>query len=125
MTGQFGVEAEVHKPLAKGYRVKASIKSLGMYINGIVVFPPDAKSNKWEFRSPAQKNGIRWSSIIEFDTSFPIWKEITEECFRAVREYTGYNSNTPPAQNSNRTLDVVPEDIDEEPIDWNSVDIPF
>ena len=123
MTEQFDIEAAVHTPLAKGYRVKASIKSIGMYINGIVVFPPDAKSNKWEFRSPANKNGLKWSSIVEFDTKFPIWKEITEECFRAVREYIASNQGIPMPQHYSHTQDVVLEDIDDGPIDLSS--IPF
>lgn len=118
MTKLFNIEAAVHVPLAKGYRVKASIKSLGMYINGIVVFPPDAKSDKWEFRSPAQKTGFQWSSLIEFDTKLPMWKEITEECFRAVREYIESN---PEDYTRPTTRDVVLEDIDDGPIDLSSV----
>lgn len=125
MTKVYDIEAEVHMPLSKGYRVKAKIKSLGEYINGIVVFPPDTKSDKWEFRSPAQKVGAKWVSLIEFDTKLPLWRELTEESFRAVREYIESNKDTGYIHHQSNTTDVVIEDIDDEPIDWNSVEIPF
>lgn len=121
MTKQYGIEADVHMQLTKGYRVKAHISSIGVYINGIVVFPPDAKSDKWEFRSPAQKSGMKWSSTIEFDKSFPIWKEITEECFRAVKAYAEHHSGIHPGKHSGNTQDVVLDDIYDSPIDWDSV----
>lgn len=75
MTETYGIKSEVHMPLRKGYRVKASIESLGIYINGIVVFPPDEKSDKWEFRSPAQNFGGGWKSLVEFSTKKPLWRE--------------------------------------------------
>jgi hypothetical protein len=124
MTETYNVKATVHMPLRKGYRVKATIESLGVYINGIVVFPPDEKSDKWEFRSPAQNFGSGWKSVIEFSTKKPLWKEIKEECFRAVREYINSNHHTNTLQQSNSS-DTVLNDIDDKPINWNEVDIPF
>ncbi len=122
MTEIYEVDAAVHMPLSKGFRVKANIRGLGIYINGIVVFPPDAKSDKWEFRSPATKDNKsgKWSSLIEFDTKMPLWKELTSVCFQAVQDYIEQNNY----RNLATTRDEVIEDIDDEPINWDAVNIP-
>lgn len=121
MKNQFNVQANVHMKLSKGYRIKAHIGTLGVYINGIVVFPPDAKSDKWEFRSPAQKSGARWTSVIEFDKSYPLWGELVEACIQAAKEY--HDTTTSGDSYIAPSGDVVLTDISDSPIDLST--IPF
>ncbi len=106
------IEAQVHMPLEKGYRVKASVLDLGIYINGMVVFPPNEEHDYWSVNEPSQKTRYgKWFKTIEFDHKQSLWLEIHEACVEAVQLYIS------------DTKDVVITDIPEGPITLD--DIPF
>jgi hypothetical protein len=122
MTKAYSIEASVHKPIKEGYRVKVEMKEIGLFINGMIVYPPNEKHEDWKVLTPAANYGHRWVHTIEFDGKLPLWKEICSACIEAVKLYINSSSNEV-AQNDCR--DVVLEDIDDKPLDFSKVDIPF
>jgi len=110
----FTVEAEVHKQLSAGYRVKVSVLDLGMYINGVVVFPPNEDHNDWSVMTPALRSGKgKYTHVVEFNKKMPLWEEVYLKCVDAVKLHIS----------DGQVRDVVITDIPDEPI--NLDDIPF
>jgi hypothetical protein len=113
MAKSFSIEAQVHKPIPQGYRVKVSLLDLGMYISGFVVMPPN-DDHDWTVYPPAERAGRgKWKYNPEFNKHLPLWEEIYEACVDAVK-----------LEISNEKKDVVIDDFDENaPITLD--DIPF
>lgn len=112
----FTVEAEVHKEanVAGGFRVKVSVINLGLYINGMMVYPPNEEKNQgnWMVLTPARRAGRgRWVHMVEFNKKLPLWEEIYDACVDAAKLEHQFSK------------DVVIEDIPEGPVDFS--DIPF
>ena len=117
MTKVYTVIAEVHKPLPHGgYRVKVSLPDLGMYINGMVVFPPNNDKPDWYVQPPSKLAGRgKWVGIVEFNKKHLLWDEVYDACTKAVEVYL--------LEEDQAVQDVVPKDIDDTPIDFSA--IPF
>jgi hypothetical protein len=117
MTKVYNVIAEVHKPLPHGgYRVKVSLPDLGMYINGMVVFPPNEDKPAWYVQPPSKLAGRgKWVGIVEFNKKHILWDEVYDACAKSVELYMH--------EDDQATKDVVLKDIDDTPIDFSS--IPF
>lgn len=81
----YNLDAECHMQLKNGsYRVKLSILDHGLYINGIVVYPPSSEhGNKWNVYTPAAGR----ARIVEFNSKLPLWEEAKEACIDAVKLY--------------------------------------
>lgn len=122
MTKAYSIEASVHKPIKEGYRVKVEMKEIGLFINGMIVYPPNEKHEDWQVLTPAMKFGYKYIHTIEFNSKLPLWKELRSVCIEAVRLYI---DNTPNAALKNNCRDVVLEDIDDKPLDFSKIDIPF
>ncbi len=114
MAKSFTVEAQVHRPIPQGYRVKVSVLDIGMYINGMVVMPPNEDHKDWSVYPPSQRAGRgKYAYIVEFSKQLPLWGEIYDACVDAVK-----------LEMSHEKMDVVITDFDEnEPITLE--DIPF
>lgn len=110
------VEAEVHKAVTTSvgtaYRVKVSILDLGMYINGMMVYPPNAKFDQWGVTPPSRPAGRgKYAFIVEFNKKEALWEEIYDRCVEVAQlEYLN-------------SKDEVLTDIPDGPI--NLDDIPF
>jgi hypothetical protein len=107
------IEAQVHRPIPQGYRVKVSVLDLGMYINGMVVTPP-SEGHEWTVYPPSQRAGRgKYSYIVEFNKKLPLWEEIYDACVDAVKLEMSYDKK-----------DTVVDDFDEnQPINLDA--IPF
>lgn len=90
MENNYEVEAEVHKPVGAGYRVKALVHDIGIYINGMMVFPPNDE-NDWAVYPPLLGRAGRgkYRYTIEFNKQYPLWNEIHEACIEAVKSEMG------------------------------------
>jgi hypothetical protein len=109
----FVVEATVHKPVGNAYRVKISILDIGVYINGMMVYPPNTDRDSYLVLTPAQRAGRgKYAHIVEFNKKLPLWGEVADACIDAVKLYA-----------SDSQQDTVITDIPDEPI--NLDDIPF
>jgi len=102
---EYEVEAEVHKPVGAGYRVKALVHDIGIYINGMMVFPPN-NEHDWAVYPPLLGRAGRgkYRYTVEFNKHAPLWEEIREACIEAVKSEMGLSeaddlpSSTPPTQ---------------------------
>lgn len=107
----FNIDAEVTPSKVKfGYRVKVWDKEMGIYINGMMVYPPNPKYSEWGVTPPGVP-GVPGKFLVEFNKKLPLWEEIKEKCIEVAQ-----------IEHSN-TKDVVVEDIPDGPI--NLDDIPF
>lgn len=79
------IEATVHKQVKNGYRVKVSIPEMGMYINGMMVYPPNSLSSDWVVYPPAIRSQGGYRPVIEFNKSKPLWLAINKACTEAVK----------------------------------------
>jgi hypothetical protein len=81
----YNLDAECHMQLKNGgYRVKLAILDHGLYINGIVVFPPNSEhGNKWNVYTPAAGK----ARLVEFNSKLPLWEEVKDACIDAVKIY--------------------------------------
>lgn len=111
----FNIEAEVAPSSAttKGIRVKVWDKEMGIYINGMMVYPPNPKYPEWGVVPPSRLAGRgRYAYHVEFDKKKQLWKEVYDKCVEVAQ--IDYADNQ----------DIVITDIDEDkPI--NLDDIPF
>ena len=110
----FNIDAEVtpSSGLKRGYRVKVWDKELGLYINGMMVYPPNAKYPEWGVVPPSRLAGRgRYAYIVEFDKKQQFWMEIYDKCVEVAQiEYLN-------------NQDAVVTEISDEPISLD--DIPF
>jgi hypothetical protein len=87
MTKHYTVDAVVHKPVGSGFRVKASVRDLGLYINGMMVFPPNTEEEEWMVFTPAQRAGRgKYVHSVEFNKKLPLWAEIYDACVDAGKQ---------------------------------------
>lgn len=86
MENEFEVEAEVHKSVGGAYRVKVLVHDIGIYINGMMVFPPNDEQD-WAIYPPLLGRAGRgkYRYTVEFNKQFPLWEEIHEACIEAVK----------------------------------------
>jgi hypothetical protein len=110
----YNIEAEIapSDPTKVGYRVKVWDKEMGIYINGMMVYPPNPKFPEWGVVPPSMRAGRgRYSYIVEFNKKLPLWEEIYDKCVEVAQLEFANNK------------DEVITDIPDEPI--NLDDIPF
>lgn len=114
------IEATVytHNPVKDMYYVKIAFLGTGMYINSFSVQKSQYESNPYWVQPPKHYQGNRWVTTVDFETSCDLWKIIEFKALEAVEAFR----NEKPLM-SKKSKDVVPEDIDEGPIDLS--DIPF
>lgn len=113
MAKSFAIEAQVHKPIPQGYRVKVSLLDIGMYINGFVVMPPN-EDHDWSVYPPSERAGRgKWKYVVEFNKKLPLWEEIYDACVDAVKLEKSYEKKD----------DVVTDFDEDAPV--NLDDIPF
>ncbi|MFZ1250090.1 MAG: hypothetical protein WAR37_01415 [Candidatus Microsaccharimonas sp.] len=88
MENEFEVEAEVHMYIGPAYRVKALVHDIGIYINGMMVFPPNDEHD-WSVYPPLLGRAGRgkYRYTIEFNKQYPLWKEIQDACITAVKSH--------------------------------------
>jgi len=113
----FTVVADVHKPIGNGYRVKVSVTDIGLYINGMVIYPPNDEHNDWSVNTPSRPAGRgKYARIVEFNMKLPLWQEIHEACIETVKGYISDGLVS-------HVQDVVVMDIPDGPL--NLDDVPF
>lgn len=113
------VVVQVHKEVHEGFRVKLLIPSIGLFVNGIRVYPPNPKHpEEWTVLTPAFGNSKQ--RTVEFNPHLELWGIVREKCIEAVKEHTA-GDPVPP----NYQQDVVLKDIPDGPIDWSKVNIPL
>jgi len=99
MENDFEVTAEVHKFVGTAYRVKALVHDIGIYINGMMVFPPNDEHD-WSVYPPLLGRAGRgkYRYTIEFNKQYPLWNEIREACIEAVKLELGSDIYVPDSQ---------------------------
>lgn len=129
----YEIQAEVHKPVGSGFRVKASILDFGIYINGMMVFAPNEENKQWCIYTPAKPAGRgKYVHVIEFDKTTTLWSEITKACIGSVEQYLGHDHfiNTPwdkkqttvgSTEDEKNNQDQVYDVVDDQPIDLNDI----
>ena len=124
MSSQYNFEAEVHMPLGEGYRVKLFEHTIGMFINGMVVFPPNSKSKDWRVYTPSTRSGKGFIHPVEFNGKKPMWLEIKACCISTVEQYLdGSKTKEQESYYIAPSGDTVLTEIDDKPIDLS--EIPF
>lgn len=89
------VEAEVHKQYGNGYRVKVMILDLGIYINGMMVYPPNDEHKQWSVLTPARPAGRgKYARIVEFNKKLPLWEHVHDACVDAVKLFQHDSKDT-------------------------------
>lgn len=85
MQEHFGVSVDIHQAIPKnGWRMKVTVASLGIYINGFRAYPSKKEAGSWAIYPPSQPVGSRFVPVIEFDKSMPLWDEIETKAKQAV-----------------------------------------
>lgn len=105
---KYQVEVEVHKPINNGYRVKVKVPSLGIYLNGVRVFPPN-ETKSWAVYPASTWVGNRWARMTEFNTKLQLWQDIFSSSIEAVKKY-----RTQPTTKAVRSTSEFDELMDED-----------
>lgn len=112
MAKLYTVEAAVHKECGEAYRVKVSIISLGVYINGMMVYRPNEVHNDWTVLTPARPAGRgKYARIVEFNKKEPLWGQVYEACVDAVKLWISQ-------QPKDVVLDDIPDTISYDTLDY-------
>jgi hypothetical protein len=128
------ISAEVHQEVKTkygiAYRVKAFIPEHGIFINGMMVYPPNAKYPDWRVMPPGipkQPNKF----VVEFNKHLPVWQEVEERCLEAAQlEHSGKQEESATKIEVNKSVgmpkhkDVVIEDFDvNAPINLDDIEV--
>jgi len=92
---QYNIEAKVHTIVPNGgYRVKVAFPDMGMYINGVLVYPPNGEHDKWGVLTPRAGRGGRGKQprIIEFNGKSELWQQFRETVIEAVKLHRDENA---------------------------------
>ena len=86
----FNVEAEFHTTVATkagtAYRIKVLVYDLGIFINGMMVYPPNPKFPQWGVTPPSRPAGRgQYKDVIEFNKKLPLWEEIHDKCVEVAQ----------------------------------------
>lgn len=101
------VEVRVHQPVNEGFRVKVSVLSLGMYLNGVLVFPPNDKHEDWIVYPPSINTRFKRIYPAEFNKKMDLWLEIHQACVDAVMLYQADEEAV-----TDIDIDQTPEELD-------------
>lgn len=86
MSNLHHIDAQVHMQVANGaYRIKVSILDLGLYLNGVLAYPPNGEHEEWWVNPPAQRKGKGYFYPAEFNKKETLWLEIQQACIEAVQ----------------------------------------
>jgi hypothetical protein len=84
MYDEYGIEVEVRSEIGDGYRLKISVTSIGMYIDG------------------------KWIHTPEFSTKTDFWDQLEQSCLNAINDY---GSGTPYIGKDTVITDIPDEPI--------------
>lgn len=76
---KYEVKVEYRGEISGGYRLKVSILSLGVYIDGFKAYP-SKKDDGWFIAPPSTRIGNRYKDVIEFNKAKPLWRDICSNC---------------------------------------------
>lgn len=88
----YGIEAIIRSEIEGGYRLKVSVQTMGMFIDGFrATKDPKAKHESgWWIQQPAFRIGsFAYKPCPEFDKHNPFWLEIEDCCIKAVQQADG------------------------------------
>ncbi len=132
MSPEDDISAEVHQEVqtkyGKAYRVKVFIPEHGIFINGMMVYPPNAKYPEWRVMPPGIPNQPN-KFVVEFNKHLPLWQEVEERCLDVAQlEHSDNkdvtNTNVDENKPDERSIkkDVVIDDFDvNEPINLDDI----
>jgi len=113
MSEDYNVSAEVHQGVrtkyGTAYRVKVFVPDHGLFINGMMVYPPNADHPDWAVLPPGMPRQPG-KFVVEFNKSLPLWLEIEEKCLEAAQLEHSYSKK-----------DVVITDIPDGPITLDDI----
>lgn len=86
MIDDFEIETTIRGDLDDGYRLKVSVLSLGMYIDGFRAHKSSEDESGWWVQPPAYRVGYRsqYKQSPEFNKKHPFWKAIERSCAQAA-----------------------------------------
>lgn len=113
MIDDYGIEVEVRGEITDGYRLKVSVTSIGMYVDGFRAVKSDKNRTGYWVQSPAQKVNGKWIHTPEFSTKTDFWAQLDQSCLDAI---TDYETDVP-----SRGKDTVITDISDEPINLDDI----
>lgn len=132
MSPEDDMSAEVHKEVqtkfGTAYRVKVFIPEHGIFINGMMVYAPNAKYPEWRVMPPGMPNQPG-KFVVEFNKQLPLWQEVEEVCLAVAQlehpykkeEVTTDDNVNKPTETSFKK-DVVITDFDvSEPINLDNI----
>lgn len=112
------VKVEVHKEVYEGFRVKLLFPSIGLFIEGTRVYPPNQKHpGEWIVYTPTY--GASRKPIVSFNPHLELWGIVKDKCIEAVKEYTA-GDPIPPNYQQDEVTEVIPDG----PVDWSKTNIP-
>jgi hypothetical protein len=95
------VSQEVQTKYGVAYRVKVLVRDHGFFINGMMVYPPNADHPEWAVLPPGMPRQPG-KFVVEFNKKLPLWSEIEEKCLEVAK-------------------DVVVEEIPDGPISFDNI----
>lgn len=123
----FDIEIEVLGSINNGYRLKASVLDLGLYMFGWTARRSDKNNSGWWVQQQAIQINNDWKHIPEFNKAMPLWQELEAKCIHAVQEY----EDNPPelikdedltpeaiAEGLGKAIDEIDKDQDQGAIPW-------
>ncbi len=125
MIEDYNVNAEVAQQVSTrygtGYRVKVFIPDHGIYINGMMVYPPNVDHEEWGVTPPGipRQPG---KFVVEFNKKHTLWAQVEVKCIEAAQEFENETARLePPTNKQSYTKDVVIEDIPDRPITLDDI----
>ena len=125
MIDDYNVDAEVAGQVTTrygvGFRVKVLVPDHGFYINGMMVYPPNADHPEWGVMPPGMPRQPG-KFVVEFNKKHTLWFQVEMRCLEVAKEYESEMARLePPSKTQPFKKDVVIEDIPDEPITLDDI----
>jgi len=115
MSDDYGIEVEVRGQITGGYRLKVTVTSIGMYIDGFTARESTRNTSGYWIQPPAQQVNHKWIHTPEFNTKTDFWAQLEEKCLQAL-------GDSDPSTTQKDTV-YMPTDTElEEPINLDDLD---
>lgn len=87
MLDEYSIEVEVRGQIKAGYRLKVSLTSIGIYMDGFTARESSRNTSGYWIQPPAREIKGKWVHTPEFSNKTELWQAIEQACIDAINEY--------------------------------------
>lgn len=118
MDNELGIEMEVRGEIRNGYRLKLSVNSIGMYVDGFTAVKSPRNASGFWVQPPRQEVNGEWKRMVEFALKTEFWATLEEKSLEAINGYNDTDTNVKEITDEELTDEGISEALDMALVDF-------